>query len=50
MIEEKEGGAGFVEAGVGLPPQLTDKRKVRAIEARDISFDFFSRIAKLVAL
>jgi hypothetical protein len=50
VIEEKEGGAGFVEAGVGLPPQLTDKRKVRAIEARDISFDFFSRIAKLVAL
>ena len=54
VIEDKEGGAGvvagFVEAGVGLPPQPTSKRKIRAMEARDISFDFFSRIAKLVAL
>ena len=54
VIEDKEGGAGvvagFVEAGVGLPPQPTNKRKIRAIEARDISFNFFSRIAKLVAL
>ena len=54
VIEDKEGCAGvvagFVEAGVGLPPQPTNKRKIRAIDARDISFDFFSRIAKLVAL
>jgi hypothetical protein len=54
VIEDKEGGAGvvagFVEAGVGLPPQPTSKRKIRAIDARDISFNFFSRIAKLVAL
>ena len=56
VIEDKEGGAGvvggFVEAGVGLPPQLTNKSKrmTRAIDARDISFNFFSRIAKLVAL
>lgn len=49
VIEEKEGGAGF-EAGVGLPPQLTNKRKIRAIDARDVSFHFFSMIAKLVAL
>jgi hypothetical protein len=54
VIEEKEGGAGvvegFVEAGVGLPPQLTNERKIRAIDARDISFHFSSMIAKLVAL
>jgi hypothetical protein len=48
VIEEKEGGAGFVEAGVGLPPQPTNKRKIRAIGARDVSFHFFSMIAKLV--
>ena len=49
MIEDKEGGAGvvgFVEAGVGLPPQLTNKRKVSAIDARDIRFHFFFMIAK----
>jgi hypothetical protein len=46
VIEEKAGGAGLVETGVGLPPQLTDKRKVRAIEARHISFHFFFVIAK----
>ena len=56
VIEDKEGGAGvvagLVEAGVGLPPQPTSKSKmkIRAIDARDIRFDFFSRIAKLVAL
>ena len=54
VIEEREGVAavvaGLVEAGVGLPPQPTNKRKIRAIEARDISFDFFSRIAKLMIL
>jgi hypothetical protein len=49
VIEEKEGGAAFVEAGVGLPPQLTDKRKIRAIDARGISFHFFSMITKFVA-
>ena len=49
VIEDKEGGAGvvgFVEAGVGLPPQLTNKRKVSAIDARDIRFHFFFMIAK----
>ena len=50
VIEEREGGTGFVEAGVGLPPQLTHKRKIRAIGARDVSFHFFSMIANLVAL
>jgi hypothetical protein len=58
VIEDKEGGAGvvegLVEAGVGLPPQLTDKskskRKIRAIDARGISFHFLSMIAKPVAL
>ena len=49
VIDEREGGAGF-EAGVGLPPQLTDKRKIRAIDARDIGFHFFFMIANLVAL
>jgi hypothetical protein len=55
VIEEKVGGAGFAEAGVGLPPQLTDKRtirkirKIRAIDARYIRFRFFSTIAKLMA-
>jgi hypothetical protein len=45
-IEEREGGAavvgGFVEAGVGLPPQLTNKRRIRAIDTRDFSFIVFS--------
>ena len=50
VIEESEGGAGLVEAGVGLPPQLTHKRKIKATGARDISFHFFSMIAKLMAL
>ncbi len=49
VIEVSEGGASFVEAGVGLPPQLTSKREITAIDARDISFRFFSMIAKLVA-
>jgi hypothetical protein len=53
VIDESEGGAGF-EAGVGLPPQLTDKRrikiKIRAMDARDIGFHFFFMIANLVAL
>lgn len=54
VIEEREGGAGvvegFVEAGVGLPPQFTSKRKTRATDARDMSFRFFSMTTKLVAL
>jgi len=50
VIEDKDGGAGFVEAGVGLPPQLTNKREIREIDARNISFRFFSMIAKPVAL
>ena len=53
VIEEKEGGAGvvegFVESDVGLPPQLTNTREIRAIDTRDISFRFFSMIAKLVS-
>ena len=44
-IEEREAGAGaiggFVEAGVGLPPQPTNKRKIRATGARDSSFIVF---------
>jgi hypothetical protein len=48
-IEDKEGSAGFVEAGVGLPPQLAHKREMTVIDARDISFHLFSMIAKLVA-
>ena len=46
VIEEKAVGAGLVETGVGLPPQLTDKRRVRTIEARPISFHLFFMIAK----
>jgi hypothetical protein len=48
-IEEREGDVVFVDAAVGLPPQLTNKREITAIHARDISFRFFSKIAKLVA-
>lgn len=48
VIEEREGGAGvgegLVEAGVGLPPQLTSKRRIRAIDPRDISFIFYLRL------
>jgi hypothetical protein len=50
VIEDKEGGAGLVEAGVGLPPQLPNKRTISAIDARDDSFHVLSMIAKLVAL
>jgi len=49
VIEVSEGIASLVEAGVGLPPQLTSKRDITAIDARNISFRFFSMIAKLVA-
>ena len=49
MIEDKEGGADFVE-DVGLPPQLPNKRTIRAIDARTVSFHFLSRIAELVTL
>lgn len=50
VIEDKEGCEFFVEAAVGLPPQLTNKRERTAIDARDISFLFFFKIAKFVAL
>jgi len=50
VIEDKEGGAGFVEAGVGLPPQPTNKRKTKAMEARTVGFHLLSFIANLVAL
>jgi hypothetical protein len=49
VIDDKERRAGAVEAGVGLPPQLTHKRKIRARGARDISFHCFSMVAKVVA-
>ena len=49
VIEERKGNAGLVEAGVGLPPQLTHKRRTMEIDARNISFRFFSVIIKLVA-
>jgi len=51
VIEDKEGGASLVEPGVGLPPQLThkSKRKIRAMDVRNISFRFFPMIARLVA-
>jgi hypothetical protein len=48
VIEDKEGSAVFVEAAVGLPPQLTDKRTIRR-RATDASF-LLSMISKLVAL
>ena len=50
MIEDKEGGAGFVEADVGLPPQLPNKRTISAIDARGDSLQLFRVIAKFVAL
>jgi hypothetical protein len=54
VIEETEGDAPLVEAAVGLPPQLTDQRRIKikksVIVARDISCRFFSKIAKFVAL
>jgi len=40
----------LVAAGVGLPPQLTNKRETTTIDARAIRFRFFFVIAKLVAL
>jgi hypothetical protein len=46
VIEDKEGDASLVEAGEGLPPQLTHKRRMRAIETRDISFHFFLMIVR----
>jgi hypothetical protein len=49
-IEDKEGGAGFVEADVGLPPQLPNKRTISAIDARDDSLQLFRVITKFVAL
>ncbi len=48
VIDDKEGGAGFAEAGAGLPPQLTDKRRIRAIDRRDISSHFFPMMATLL--
>lgn len=50
VIEDKEGGASFVEAGVGLPPQLTHKRKIGAIDARNIGFHFFSMIVRILII